>query len=215
MDTRGSMFSPRAMSLMTDWAQLQALEMAVCVYPASMSVCMTSDHFIGSLSASRDWTARRSNGEPISGMSTLSAMAQKRARTEYGERVYRARTLAKLTQPQLAKAAGMSQGTLGELEYNAHSSRFTAQIAAACGVRSEWLATGAGDMIDTSVMPADVAQLVTGISELRGYQREWMMLSAVESLVLAKRLPVVEPTESSKKQNVVAQDVSSKRQRSK
>lgn len=69
-------------------------------------------------------------------------------RTEFGQRVLAARTHAQMTQHTLAKAAGMSQGTLGETEKQALSSTFTAQIAKATGVNAYWLATGKGQMLE-------------------------------------------------------------------
>ncbi len=68
--------------------------------------------------------------------------------TEFGQRVLAARTHAQMTQHTLAKAVGMSQGTLGETEKQALSSTFTAQIAWATGVSAYWLATGKGKMLD-------------------------------------------------------------------
>lgn len=68
-----------------------------------------------------------------------------RERTPFGQRLFEARTRAKLTQPQLAKRVGMGQSTLAEAEYTANGSSFTAQLAKATGVRSEWLAAGVGE----------------------------------------------------------------------
>jgi transcriptional regulator with XRE-family HTH domain len=76
-----------------------------------------------------------------------------RERTPFGERLFLARTHAKLSQTQLAKAAGVSQGNLGELEWNGESSMAVVRIAAACGVRPEWLADGKGEMIDKFAWP--------------------------------------------------------------
>lgn len=67
-------------------------------------------------------------------------------RTEYGRRLVGARKHAKLTQVQLAKAVGMSQGALGEAETSGQGSSFTPQIAAVCGISAKWLATGEGPM---------------------------------------------------------------------
>lgn len=68
---------------------------------------------------------------------------RERERTAFGARLYEARTEAKLKQPQLAKIVGMGQSTLAEAEWSAQGSSFTAQLAQACGVRPEWLASGA------------------------------------------------------------------------
>jgi phage repressor protein C with HTH and peptisase S24 domain len=83
------------------------------------------------------------SGFPIGGSSTLSPMVRERERTEFGRRLFEARTEAKLSQPALAGMVGMAQSTLAEAEYTAQGSSFTAQIAQATGVRAEWLASGA------------------------------------------------------------------------
>lgn len=67
--------------------------------------------------------------------------------TDFGKRIRSARKHAKLTQKGLAALVGMSQPSLSEAETTAHSSQFTAQIASACGVDGNWLATGEGKMI--------------------------------------------------------------------
>lgn len=69
---------------------------------------------------------------------------REKSRTPFGQRVYEARTEAKLTQIQLAVKVGMAQTTLVDAESTSHGSSFTAQIAEATGVRAEWLASGAG-----------------------------------------------------------------------
>jgi phage repressor protein C with HTH and peptisase S24 domain len=92
------------------------------------------------------------SGIPVTENRNLAPMKllgrRNRERTPFGQRLFDARTQAQMTQPQLAKAAGMSQSTLAEAEYTAQGSSYTAQLAAALGVRSEWLATGEGAMKD-------------------------------------------------------------------
>lgn len=102
-------------------------------------------------------------------------MARTKERTAYGDRVFKARTKAGLTQPQLAKAAGMSQGTLGELEWYADSSRYTAQIARACGVRAEWLATGMGPMLDATSLSPEVAEVAAELNSLPKDERDMVI----------------------------------------
>lgn len=64
-----------------------------------------------------------------------------------GDRVRRARKSAGLTQAQLGKVVGVRQATISELEKGeSRSSAYLVQIAHACGVNTEWLATGKGDM---------------------------------------------------------------------
>lgn len=63
--------------------------------------------------------------------------------TTFGQRVREARKEAKLTQPQLAKAAGLSQTTISDIERgrNNGSSEVTS-LARALNVTPEWLAEG-------------------------------------------------------------------------
>ena len=68
----------------------------------------------------------------------------------FAERVRMAREHAGLTQAQLAEIVGMSQPGIQKLERSGGASKFTIQIASACGVSSEWLATGKGEMVDAS-----------------------------------------------------------------
>ncbi len=72
-------------------------------------------------------------------------------RTEFGQRLFEARTHAGLTQTQLCKIVGMSQGTYGELERSGSSSSYTPAIATACQVDVSWLAYGTGEMLRPKV----------------------------------------------------------------
>lgn len=74
-------------------------------------------------------------------------MARPVVRTEFGQRLFDARTKAGLTQTQLAGKVHMAQSTLAELERTGQGSSKTLQIAAACGVSPEWLATGSDKKI--------------------------------------------------------------------
>ena len=65
--------------------------------------------------------------------------------TEYGKRLRQSRREAKLTQTQLAAKVGVGQGTISELEKIGHGSAYSYQIAVACEVSPQWLATGEGD----------------------------------------------------------------------
>lgn len=71
---------------------------------------------------------------------------KQKSRSEYGARLFAARKKAGLTQTALAKAAGMSQSAYQEAETTGLKSTYTAQLAAACRVSPQWLATGEGSM---------------------------------------------------------------------
>ncbi len=62
-----------------------------------------------------------------------------------GTRIREARKSVKMTQAQLAKKVGMSQGTLSELETGeSDGTTLIGSIAAALGVNALWLETGRG-----------------------------------------------------------------------
>lgn len=124
-------------------------------------------------------------GCPIDGRDTLRLMAPKRERTAFGARLYKARTHAQLTQPQLAKAAGMAQSTLGELEYDGNGSSYTAQLAKACGVRAEWLSEGIGEMLERETLSPAVAEVARAIDQLPERWRNWVLRATQEAIELA------------------------------
>lgn len=137
------------------------------------------------------------NGEPISGRATLARVAkQERQRTPFGQRLYEARKHAKLTQTQLAKAAGLAQSTLGELEFQGDSSMRTVQIAEACGVRAQWLADGTGPMLDVRRMPPEVEQLVAEMLSLDQRQKAWVVMTLREAVKVAREMIVDQPAEA-------------------
>lgn len=71
--------------------------------------------------------------------------------TEFGTRLKQARQHAGLTQIQLSKLVGVSQGTLSELEKIAYGSAYSYQLAKYCGVSPQWLTEGVGSMITHSI----------------------------------------------------------------
>lgn len=109
---------------------------------------------------------KRAIGFPTSGKPTLVAM-RKKARTAFGERLKQAREAKKLTQPQLAKLAGVAQGTVGEAETTAIGSKYTAVFASVLGVRAEWLSSGTGPMADTSThrLSPDIAHAISALQQ--------------------------------------------------
>lgn len=87
-----------------------------------------------------------SNVESIGATPTLAGMRVKE-RSDFGERLTRARTHAKLSQPELAERVGMAQSTIAALEMRGQGSSRVASLAQACGVRALWLETGEGPML--------------------------------------------------------------------
>lgn len=64
-----------------------------------------------------------------------------------GDRIKQVRTDRKMSQADLAKKVGVSQGTIGHIEAGRNdSSRYLVKIAAVLRVRAEWLQTGRGQM---------------------------------------------------------------------
>jgi transcriptional regulator with XRE-family HTH domain len=104
-------------------------------------------------SISATLTARRYSVKRSSGIGRQYSADMNKSRSEYGARLYAARKHARLTQVALAKAAGMSQSTLQEAETTGLKSTYTAQLAAACGVSPQWLATGEGAMLRGTAEP--------------------------------------------------------------
>jgi transcriptional regulator with XRE-family HTH domain len=81
------------------------------------------------------------------------ARMREKSRSEYGSRLVKARRHAGLTQTALAKAVGMSQSAYAGAETTGNGSTYTSQLAVACGVRADWLATGHGDMLGPEIEP--------------------------------------------------------------
>ena len=119
-------------------------------------------------------------------------MPTKRERTDFGHRLFQARTRANLTQPQLAKAVGMAQSTLGELEYIGRGSSFTSQIAKACGVNPEWLASGEGPMaLEVDPLLPEIADVAAAINQLPQKQRDWVLRNVRDAIELARETLVL------------------------
>jgi transcriptional regulator with XRE-family HTH domain len=146
------------------------------------------------------------SGLPISGRATVSDMASKRERTLFGERLHAARTHAKLSQPQLARAVGMAQSTIGELEYIGTGSSKTAQIAQACGVNPQWLAEGVGPMFEgPSSLSPELLDLALKVEAMPTRQRDWLMMTLREAVKIAHEMVtenVVTPAPVPRQQNI-------------
>lgn len=138
----------------------------------------------------------------MGGIGTLWCMAESE-RTPYGERLLKARTHAKLSQPQLAKAVGLRQSTIGELEKKGSGSQKTTQMALACGVRPEWLASGDGPMLPPPTAKAipELEEIAEALSKLDKDQFDFAMQGiryALEAAPLKKPADQQEPGENDK-----------------
>lgn len=65
---------------------------------------------------------------------------------DFGQRLKSARNLARLTQKQLGRQAGMGQSTIADLERAGRGTSKTATLASICGVSALWLECGKGPM---------------------------------------------------------------------
>jgi len=92
---------------------------------------------------------------------------------ELNERVITAREHAGLTQAKLAGLAQLSQQAIQKLESGkSNSSRKLTQIALACGVRPEWLASGRLPMYPSDSYPAIDPDAAYRITHLKIHESE-------------------------------------------
>lgn len=86
--------------------------------------------------------------------------------TTIGDRIRDTRKARDMTQGDLAKRVGLSQGTIGHIEAGRNdSSRYLVQIAAALGVRPEWLESGKGDATSTWPFPGVTPEQYAALPE--------------------------------------------------
>ncbi|OZI23602.1 hypothetical protein CAL26_09175 [Bordetella genomosp. 9] len=87
----------------------------------------------------------------------ISSVPDNRDMSSIGDRIREARKSKGLTQGDLAKRVGLSQGTIGHIEAGRNEgSRYLVRIAAVLGVRPEWLETGRGETAPFWPFPADI-----------------------------------------------------------
>lgn len=84
-------------------------------------------------------------------------------RTDFGQRLYDSRRKACLTQAQLAKAVGISQAAVAEMEKIGRGSAYVIDLARACNIDPGWLATGVSadrpEPVVSSAMSAGAIEL--------------------------------------------------------
>ncbi len=104
----------------------------------------------------------------------------------YSKRLKRAMLHANLTQEELAAASGVKQQSIQYLLTKGRSSRYNAQIAESCGVYSDWLATGKGEMVLSSEIESHLStkesRLVRKFRDLKGQEKDAVLL-LIDTLV--------------------------------
>lgn len=108
----------------------------------------------------------------------------------FGNRLKRARTIAKLSQVSLGKAVGLSQSVISDLESGAQlETKLNVQLAIACGVDPLWLATGRGD-----AKPVELA--IVGIWEQLDNERQNRLLAYAYDILIGQRGASLRATDS-------------------
>ncbi|WP_311969323.1 XRE family transcriptional regulator [Pseudomonas baltica] len=104
---------------------------------------------------------------------------------EYKERVKAARAHAKLTQAQLAKAVGIDQASISDLERGrSQRSSYNASIAKACGVSAIWLESESGPMVAAAqAEPSNVRDTVQPNMAYRYPVISWVSAGSWEEAV--------------------------------
>ncbi|MFP4903169.1 helix-turn-helix domain-containing protein, partial [Paraburkholderia sp. BR14261] len=82
------------------------------------------------------------------------------------DRVRFARKRAHLTQAQLAERVQVSQPMIGKIENGSETSKIV-EIAAALGIRPQWLATGEGSMVENGLPSNGPTELDAALDQLR------------------------------------------------
>lgn len=118
-------------------------------------------------------------------------MEKHRDRTEFGRRLVESRKRAGLTQVQVCAQLGISQGTLSELEREAYSSTYTAQLASLYRVDPYWLATGEAAPYGAAIARATALQQPTGSLDQRLIQsvRQTPLLMSWERVAKMEQIP--------------------------
>lgn len=115
--------------------------------------------------------------------------------TDYGKRLIKAMTDAKINQKGLVERTGLPQSTVSSAINRGNGSSYTAEFAKACGVNAHWLATGEGDMLQPEA-PGDMPErLKAALATVAGLLRtipedKWggALLDIAEVLQKGRRL---------------------------
>lgn len=91
-------------------------------------------------------------------------MEKNKTRTPFGERMWKARTAAKLSQNKVCAAIGISQPTLSELEHDAHGSSYVAAFAQLYKTSALYLSDGKTDNLPIVPSGVEVYSVPTNTS---------------------------------------------------
>lgn len=118
-----------------------------------------------------------------------------------GERLKKARAHAHLTQAQLEARSGVSQKTISKIERgDQEGSTQVAQLAKACGVSIDWLATEAGAMLEAPGVREPPAKIYQALSEdAIAVAREWSALTPERQSLFRELLTTVQAAARSDK----------------
>lgn len=128
------------------------------------------------------------SGFPMNGRDTLRGMGKRVSdseRTDFGLRLKQAREAAGLSQVDAAKAIGVAQGTIGELEKIGLGSAYTTQFAALYRVSPQWLADGKGSRRAVSGLSDEVSAIAMKLDALEEHERERVLVIVRQLLDIA------------------------------
>lgn len=97
-------------------------------------------------------------------------------RTPFGQRLFLARTYAKLGQKELCNAVGMSQSNYSKLEREGVGSTYTTKIARVCKVSADWLADGIGTMLGGLLPPENMGAVPIELDISETLQKHYPVL---------------------------------------
>ena len=127
------------------------------------------------------------NGFPIVNIGKL--LAVEKERSPFGQRMYDARTKAKLTQHQVCIKLKIAQSTLSELERGAAGSSRTVAFATLYGCSAQWLADGAGQ----ADVPADRGLSAAALAIAAHYDKSTPKEQAMIARALAVDIDLTQP----------------------
>lgn len=109
-------------------------------------------------------------GVPICKSGRLEEVTS-RDRTPFGQRMSDARRAAGLDQKEVAKAIGISQSTLSELEREAKGSSHVVAFASLYKVSAHWLATGEGSATEADTLSREALDIARAYEKMNQSER--------------------------------------------